>query len=249
MMWNMSEPLPRRWRASADVRQVVESTTFELVPLKNLEGQLEHLPVGARVSITCSPTKGIDVTLDLAASLRARGFQATPHLAARLVRDRAHVAELAARLAADRTEELFLIAGDEPEPLGAYDGVLSLFRDLLGEAHGLVRIGVAGYPDGHLFIADGALRAALHAKQVAFREAGVDGWVSTQMCFDGKQIGSWIASERAAGLTLPVRLGVPGPVDRAKLLTMGMRVGVGQSLRYLTKNRRGLTKLIASSTV
>jgi methylenetetrahydrofolate reductase (NADPH) len=106
---------------------------------------------------------------------------------------------------------------------------------------------VSGYPDGHLFLSEDVLHDALHAKQAILQAAGIDGWVSTQMCFDANHIAQWIRAQRAFGLTLPVRLGLPGPIDRTKLLTMGMRVGVGQSLRYLQKNRSGLTKLMTGS--
>jgi len=42
-----------------------------------------------------------------------------------------------------------------------------------------------------------------------------------------------------------VHLGIAGVVDRTKLMTMGVRLGVGASLRYLKKNRAALTKLIS----
>ena len=122
-----------------------------------------------------------------------------------------------------------------------------LLRDLLLLDHGLAKIGVTGYPDGHVTIPSEVLRRELHAKAVLLREAGIAGWVSTQMCFDGPLIAKWLRAERAAGLDLPVRLGIPGPIDRAKLLTMGMRVGVGQSVRYLQKNRSGLFKLLTGT--
>ncbi|NCU81044.1 MAG: methylenetetrahydrofolate reductase, partial [Acidimicrobiia bacterium] len=32
---------------------------------------------------------------------------------------------------------------------------------------------------------------------------------------------------------MPIQLGVPGVVDRTRLMTLGVRVGVGQSMRYL----------------
>ena len=49
---------------------------FELLPLKNLPDQIPHLPAGARVSVTASPAKGIDATVDWAARLQADGFRA-----------------------------------------------------------------------------------------------------------------------------------------------------------------------------
>jgi methylenetetrahydrofolate reductase (NADPH) len=234
--------------ASPSVKRVVGETTFELVPLKNLDAQLAELPDGAKVSVTCSPVKGIDATLDLAAKLKASGLRPTPHIAARLVRDRGHVRDIADRLRGEGFEELFVIAGDEQHPAGEYDGALALIRHLVEENHGLSRIGVAGYPDGHVFIDDETLRSALHAKETVLKSAGVDGWVSTQMCFDQKAIVRWLTAERTAGLTLPIRLGIPGPIDRTKLLTMGARVGVGQSLRYLKKNGSGLRKLLTGTS-
>jgi methylenetetrahydrofolate reductase (NADPH) len=253
MMRNMRWPLLSRLSptahrpASPAVRSVVANTVYELVPLKNLEGQLPHLPSGSHVSVTCSPAKGIEATLDLAARLKGDGLLPTPHIAARLVRDRSHLREIAARVADAGFDELFLIAGDEETPAGAYHDGAAVLEHLLEERHGLRRIGVPAYPDGHLFISREALHHALHHKQNLLHQAGVDGWASTQMCFDPTAIASWLSPERRAGLTLPVRLGIPGPIDRTKLLTMGMRVGVGQSLRYLQKNRAGLTKLITGT--
>ena len=64
------------------------------------------------------------------------------------------------------------------------------------------------------------------------------------MCFDTDLIVSWLRAERESGFTLPVHLGIPGVVDRTKLMTMGVRLGVGASLRFLKKNRAAVTKLI-----
>lgn len=222
------------------------NVSFELIPLKNLDAQLPLLPSGAKVSVTCSPTKGVDATLEVAARLQSAGLAATPHVAARMVRDRAHLADLVAVSRAAGLAEWFVVAGDAPETAGPYDGGLPLLRDLFEMAHGLDSVGVPAYPDGHTFIDRGTVTQALHDKQAVLVDAGLRGWVSTQLCFDPAVIRAWLQAERAAGLTLPVRLGLSGPVDRTKLLTLGMRVGVGQSLRYLKKNRRGLTGLLRS---
>ena len=37
-----------------DLRSLVADARYEVIPLKNLEGQLEHIPTGASVSVTCS---------------------------------------------------------------------------------------------------------------------------------------------------------------------------------------------------
>jgi methylenetetrahydrofolate reductase (NADPH) len=88
------------------------------------------------------------------------------------------------------------------------------------------------------------LREALLDKQSLLASAGVAGEISTQMCFDAAAIVAWLRSMRAAGVTMPVRLGIPGAVERAKLLSLGTRLGIGASLRYLRKNAAVMSKLV-----
>ncbi|MGD9996063.1 MAG: methylenetetrahydrofolate reductase [Ilumatobacteraceae bacterium] len=236
-----AQPLPQS--ASAVQRRLVASARYEVIPLKNLDAQLPHLPPGCSVSVTCSPAKGLQATLDTTVRIMELGHHAVPHLSARLTEDRAHVARLASFCAEHGITEVFLVAGDAPEPVGAYDGVVPFLRDLFDGDHRLTRIGVTAYPDGHVLIDPAVVREALHLKQALLAEAGVDGYASTQMCFDVDRWVTWAEAERAEGFRLPLHLGVPGAIDRTKLLTMGVRLGVGSSMRYVKKNKGFLGRL------
>ena len=211
--------------------------------MKNLEAQLPHIPAGATVSVTCSPTKGQQATLDLALRLQDLGHVAVPHISARLVEDAAAVTRLGAFCRDHGLKEVFLVAGDAPEPVGPYDGVVAFLDDFLETDHGLDRIGVAAYPDGHALIDTTVVHEALHAKQALLEAAGVAGFASTQMCFDLKTWTTWAAAERTAGFKLPLHVGVPGVIDRKKLFTMGMRLGIGNSMRFVKKNGGVLGRL------
>jgi methylenetetrahydrofolate reductase (NADPH) len=230
-----ASPAPQT--SSGAHRHLVAEARYEVIPMKNLEGQIEHLPHGCSVSVTCSPAKGIAATQELTLRIRDRGHLAVPHFSARLTTGPEHVAELAAWCKANGIREIFLVAGDAPEPAGPYEGAVAWLRDFLGCDHGLDRIGVTAYPDGHALIEPALVHEALHAKQALLAEAGVPGFASTQMCFDADQIKRWLATERAAGLTLPVHIGVPGVIDRTKLISMSVRLGIGSSVRYVKKNK------------
>lgn len=221
--------------------------TYEIVPLRSAADAIAALPPGATVSVTCSPVKGIDATLELSAQVQAAGHTPVPHLAARMVDGPAQVARIAAWLRAEGVHRIFLVGGDAEHPAGPYPDGLGLLRALLDADPGLTEVGVPGYPDGHPLIPAAALAEALAAKQTVLAEAGLRGHVSTQMCFNPGRITDWLAGARADGLTLPVHLGVPGVIDRAKLMTMGVRLGVGASLRYLRKNRKALGTLLSAS--
>jgi methylenetetrahydrofolate reductase (NADPH) len=177
--------------------------------------------------------------------LAADGFTPVPHLAARMVASVEQTRELAAWTRELGLTEVYVIAGDAPEPHGPYDGALAFMRDFLASDPGVARIGIAGYPDGHAFIAQAVLDDQLTSTQAVMGEFGVEGWISTQMCFDPAKIRTWLAAQRARGIALPIRLGVPGVVDRARLMKMGTRLGVGASLRFLSKNTSTVMRLMA----
>ncbi len=231
--------------AMAYRRRLVANMIFEVIPLKSVDAAIEALPPESEVSVTASPVKGMPATVELTDRIRARGHRPIPHISARLVESAAHTKELADWTRTEGYERVFVIAGDAEEPHGPYDGAHAFLRDFFEHEHGATTIGIASYPDGHAIIPEGVCHEQLHLKQALIAEAGLDGWASTQMCFDTDRIVSWLRAEREEGFTLPVHLGIPGVVDRTKLMTMGVRLGVGASLRYLKKNRAAVTKLMA----
>jgi methylenetetrahydrofolate reductase (NADH) len=201
--------------------------------------QAALLPAGATVSVTASPAKGIEATIALCEQLQAHGFRAVPHVSARMIRDRAHLADLIARLEGAGVDRAFVVGGDAKEP-GAYPDGLSLLREMAEIGHPLSEIGIPGYPQGHAFIADRVLLEALRAK------AAFASYVTTQLCFDPAAIASWISERRAEGISLPVHVGMPGVADPQKLLTIAARIGVADTHRFLVKNVRFVTRLIRS---
>lgn len=225
-------------------RQLLEGMTFELIPLKNLEDQIRFIPTGSTVSMTCSPAKTIEDTLDLCERLGNYGFSTVPHIAARMVEGEAHVDQIVARIAGLGIRRVFVIGGDS-EPHGPFTDAAAFLRSFLDRKPDIDVVGIGSYPDGHGAIPDDALVAALLEKQALIADAGLEGYMSTQMCFDHQKIGSWLAERRAAGVTLPCHLGVPGAVDRTRLLTISIRLGIGHSARYLKKNRTSVIRLLS----
>jgi methylenetetrahydrofolate reductase (NADH) len=223
----------------AALTRLLGAPTFELIPLKNAMDQAALLPAGATVSVTASPTKGLEATVGLASKLQLAGFEVVPHLSARMVRDRAHLCDLLAVLDDGGVARAFVVGGDEKEPGDYVDG-LALLRELAEVGHPFRQIGIPAYPQGHAFIADGPLLEALRAK------AEFAQYMTTQLCFDPAAISTWLAARRAEGLTLPVHVGVPGVAEPQKLLALAARIGVADTHRFLAKNVRFVARLVRS---
>lgn len=219
---------------------LLERPLFEFIPLRDALERAESLPPGAGATVTASPSHGIESTIELCEGLIALGHPATPHLAAHMIRDRAHLAELLERCRPAGIRSAFVIGGDAKDRGEIHDG-LALLRLIEELGHPFETVGVAGYPEGHPSISDEVLFSSLHEKQAHAT------YLTTQMSFDADAIGSWIARIRRSGVTLPIHLGLPGAVHIRRLLRVAARIGVGGSLRYLRKNRQLLRLLFGRS--
>lgn len=225
---------------NSSLRTLLVDAHIEVMPLNGIEEQLQHLAPGSTVTVTCSPSKGIDLTLKMAAWLGSQGFNAVPHLAARQIANKQQLNEILVRLKDSGVSSIFVPGGDVSTPAGDFDSALQLLQAMSELDHGIERIGVAAYPEGHPFIDDTALIDALRDKQ-QFATSCV-----TQMCFHAEAITDWIASIRNEGIDLPVRIGLPGAVERKKLFTFSLRIGVGDSARALMKQSNVVRKLMAA---
>jgi methylenetetrahydrofolate reductase (NADPH) len=54
----------------------------------------------------------------------------------------------------------------------------------------------------------------------------------------------WLAGVRQQGIDLPVHIGVPGVLDSRQLLRISMKIGVGDSMRFLSKHTRLAARLL-----
>jgi methylenetetrahydrofolate reductase (NADPH) len=215
-----------------------ERVRFEVLPFARSLEEAGQLPEKVRLTVTCSPKHGPDRSVEVAAALREMGHEVTVHVAARMVRDRAHLDAILSAMADAGADDLFLIGGDADPPHGEYASAVELI-DVVAEHPRRPRtVGIAGYPEGHPAIGDEELDAAL-AHKSRFAD-----YVTTQMCFDDQALVRWVARQREGGLTLPVLIGVPGKVSRTKLLELSARIGVGPSLAFLRK-QRGLRALLS----
>jgi methylenetetrahydrofolate reductase (NADPH) len=211
--------------------ELLRSPRYEVVPLDGVEEEvLAHVPPEVTVTVTVSPTKGHEPTLALTASLAAQGYSVVPHLSARLLSGDSEVAELVTRLRENGVRGVFVVAGDAEVPRGGLHGALDLLEALDRLGRPFEEVGIAGYPERHPLFDDAAAIEALEAK------APHATYVVSQVCFDPVVTARWIEETWARGTRLPVYVGVPGAVPRAKLLRVSTRIGIGDSLRFLRKN-------------
>jgi methylenetetrahydrofolate reductase (NADPH) len=221
------------------IQRLLTHARYEVLPTASTEDKvLASVPRDLAVTVTASAAKGLEATLALAEKLALEGYVTVPHLAARMISGRSELVEIRSRLGDAGITRVFVPGGDV-DPVGDYPDAFSLLEDLATLAKPFEQVGIAGYPETHPKITDDLTVQAMWDKR---RHAT---HVVSNLTFDAGAIKNWVTRLRARGVTMPLLLGMPGPIDRTKLLTMATKIGVGESTRFLSKHKGTFARLAA----
>ncbi|GIF62562.1 methylenetetrahydrofolate reductase [Asanoa ishikariensis] len=218
--------------------RLLSAVRYEVIPTATVESRVrDTVPSDVTVTVTASPTKGLEPTLDVAERLAAAGYPVVPHVAARLITGEPQLAGIVERLVGAGVSDVFVPAGDADPPLGPYDAALPVLTALSSLGNPFPRVGITGYPESHPSIEDDITIQSMWDKR---RHAT---YIVSNLCFDPRVIARWVARVRRRQVSLPLYLGLAGPIDRAKLLSVATKIGVGESTRFVTRHPSWFARL------
>ncbi len=198
--------------------------------LGELEPARAVVSPGTRVHVGFVDTGDLAMRVSTARAIKESGFMPVPVIAARRLRSEAMLREyLDALQAAGASGSLLVVAGDPARPRGPYPDTASVIGSGVLEQYEVRQVSVAGHPGGHPAVGDGVLWRAMAGKAAALEQRGLAGSVVTQFGFDPGLVLAWLADARTRGVSLPVRVGVPGPASVRLLLWYASRCGVAVS--------------------
>jgi methylenetetrahydrofolate reductase (NADPH) len=205
------------------------------------------LPAGTRVYVAHLDGTPIADMVATAARLRAEGMEPMPHLPARIVPDRKTLLDWVARYRGEAgVDQALVLAGGLARPVGAYATSMELLAS--GAFDGFRRLHVAGHPEGSRDIdpdgGDANVAAALAWKQAFAERTDAEMAIATQFCFEPEPVIAWAEALRAAGIRMPIHIGVAGPAKLQTLIKFAIACGVGPSLRVLQRRAADVTKLV-----
>jgi methylenetetrahydrofolate reductase (NADPH) len=235
------------------------ASTIEMISKAAAEWSIEVTPTGATkiesfrdclspgttVNVTFLPGTDPAETIAVAERLHNDGMRPVPHLAARSLRDADQLDELLAAFTSRcGVEEVLCIGGGVDKPVGAFDATIQVLETGLIQKHGIRSVGVAGHPEGSPDITDEEIAAALAAKNALAARDGLNLYIETQFCFEADIVLDWERRVRAAGNTLPIRIGIPGPATIKTLFRFAQISGIGPSMRFVAKQAKNVAKLM-----
>ncbi len=218
---------PLRAEKGVTLADLLRTPRYEVLPTDDAADRvLAYVPKDVTITVTASPRRGMPATVHLAVRLAQLGYQAVPHLSARLIRDTHELGQILDALKPAGITNVFVVAGDAREPAGMFPDSLSLLSALPPD-HGLKEIGVTGYPESHPFIHDDVTIQAMWDKR------RLASYIVSNMSFDPTTVTSWLERVRGRGVELPIHIGMAGVADPIRLLKVSTKIGVADAARFL----------------
>jgi len=240
---------------SAAVIKLASSFSIETTPataVKVKKSFASILRPGTTVNVTFLPGSDISDTISCCKRLHEEGMNPVPHLAARSIRDAAHLEDYVSSVVSEaKVEEVLIIAGGVSDSgAGAFTESLQIANSGMLQRYGIKRVGFGAHPEGSPDISPAELSRALLEKNAwaeRHRDDGIECYLETQFGFDPDAILKWEREVRQAGNKLPIHLGVAGPTKLTSLIKFASASGVGNSIRVLTRQSSNILKLATQS--
>ena len=191
--------------------------SIEISPSTNLD----TLPALKDVYITLLPGGDFKQTADQAEKLVKKGFNPIPHIPARSIESEVQLKEYISRCKDGGTKQVLVIGGSR-EPIGDFDSSIQLLETGYFED---MKIGIAGHPEGSPDISDSELEKAMNEKKP------YADYIVTQWLLDPQPILDFISKQ-----TVPVHVGITGPLKITSLIKFANIVGAKNSLNFLKSN-------------
>ena len=235
--------------ASPQVEAFLQGYSIEVMPrtAEKVDSFRDLLPTGTRVYIAHIEGTPIADMVATAKRIASEGYAVMPHFPARIIADRATLADWIARYQGEAgVDQALLLGGGVNSPAGEFHSSMQLMET--GLFDGFKRLHVAGHPEGNKDIdrdgGDAIVLAALKWKQAFADRSDAEMAIATQFCFEADPVIAWVNRLAAEGIRLPVHIGVAGPAKLQTLIKFAIACGVGPSLRVLQKRAMDVTKLL-----
>lgn len=234
-----------------EMEAFLKDYSIEVMPrtAEKVEDFKALLPTGTRVYIAHIEGTPIEDMVATAKRLAEDGYPVMPHFPARIIKDQATLEDWISRYQGEAgVDQALLLAGGVEKPHGDFHSSMQLLESGAFDRAGFKRLHVAGHPEGNKDIdPDGSMKNvedALRWKQKFSETTDADMALATQFAFDAGPIITWANNLKAAGIDLPIHIGIAGPAKLQTLIKFAIACGVGPSLKVLQKRAMDVTKLL-----
>ncbi len=233
-----------------NVKNFLNTYSIETTPnvYNKYGGFSDFLNKKHHIYITYLPDEKADNVIETAKKLKLEGYEVIPHLPARTIINKNHLENFLGELANESGCSKILIIGGGGDQIGDISSTMDVLKTDLLSKFNFKNVGVAGHPEGSPDISNENLDLAIKEKNNFSKKVDFQMYIATQFFFEAKSLVEWEKHLNSLGNNLPIHAGIPGPASIKTLINYARSCGIGNSLRFITKQAFNLTKLATLNT-
>ena len=227
---------------------LIDGFTIELNP--KVRHKINSIPLEKKnnVYITYLPDASENDILETIEFVSKNNLTPITHLPARTMKNLDHVRQFLSQVRERTDSKKILVIGGGGNQLGQITSSFEILNSGLLEENNFNEIGIAGHPEGSPDISQETIDNFLNDKFELTKTKGLSLELVTQFFFNAAPFINWCEELTKKKITIPVRVGFPGPASFKTLLNFGLMSGVGNSINFLKKNSSKVSDLLTKTS-
>lgn len=227
---------------------LIDGFTIELNP--KVRHKINSIPLEKKnnVYITYLPDASENDILETIEFVSKNNLTPITHLPARTMKNLDHVRQFLSQVRERTDSKKILVIGGGGNQLGQISSSLEILNSGILEEYNFDEIGIAGHPEGSPDISQETIDNFLNDKFELTKTKGLNLELVTQFFFNAAPFINWCEELTKKKITIPVRVGFPGPASFKTLLNFGLMSGVGNSINFLKKNSSKVSDLLTKTS-
>jgi len=208
----------------------------DLVPLKN------------SVYVTFLPDESASRVIETSKKLNEEGYDVIPHLPARTIKNNTDLEKYIGSLSEIAGCKKILVIGGGGNQKGDISSSMDVLKTEYLSKFNFEEVGLAGHPEGNPDISNEDIDKAIVEKNAFAVNSDLKLYLATQFFFEALSLKEWEIKLDALNNNLEIHAGIPGPATLKTLFGYAKSCGIGNSIRFLSKQAMNITKLATTRT-
>lgn len=233
-----------------NIKNLVKHYTIETTPkvyqkINNLKNLLK---LNTSVYITYLPAEDTKNIILTAKKIKEEGLDPIPHLPARTIENYNQLEHFLGNLSEIAGVNKILIIGGSGAQKGNISSSIEILKTGLTDKFKYVQIGLAGHPEGNSDISNEDLDNAIIEKNKFAKNTDSKLYLVTQFFFEASCFINWEQHIQKLGNELEIHAGLPGPANLKTLVSFAKSCGIGNSIKFLSKQALNISKIASMNT-
>ena len=212
-------------------------------------GSFSYLvPKKNNIYVTYLPDEEMSKVTGTVKKLQIEGYTTIPHLPARTIANHNELEKYLKILSEDCGCSKILVIGGGGNQKGNISSSIEILETDLLSKYNFKEVGLAGHPEGNPDVKQEDLDNAIIQKNIFSKNADFKMYLATQFFFESESLKKWEAHLNKLNNNLEIHAGIPGPATLKTLLGYARSCGIGNSIRFLSKQALNITKLATTKS-